>query len=164
MPSDELVVSDTSPLLNLALIEQLELLKTQFSRITVPQQVWAEIAAGEAGLDALRELRDTEFLSVVEVDQSNLFTEIRHELDRGETAAICYAIEHDADLILLDEKDGRQVARRHDLTMTGVIGILLRGDKDDQIELEDELDALREAGFWISDDLYSEILSRAESL
>ena len=164
MPNDELVVSDTSPLLNLALIDQLTLLESQFSSITVPQQVWDELAAGEGVLDVLRELRKDEFLSVVEVEQSNLFTEILHELDRGETAAICYAIDHDADLILLDEKDGRQVARRHDLTMTGVIGILLRGAKAGQIELEDELDSLREAGFWISDDLYSKVLSRAENL
>jgi hypothetical protein len=164
MPNDELVVSDTSTLLNLALIDQLDLLESQFSSITVPRQVWDELAAGEGVLDVLRELRENEFLSVVEVEQSNLFTEILHELDRGETAAICYAIDHDADLILLDEKDGRQVARRHDLTMTGVIGILLRGAKAGQIELEDELDSLREAGFWISDDLYSKVLSRAESL
>jgi len=164
MPNEELVVSDTSPLLNLALIDQLYLLESQFSSIAVPEPVWEELGAGEGVLDALQELRQNEFLSVVGVDQSNLFTEIRHELDRGETAAICYAIEHGADLILLDEKDGRQVARRHDLTMTGVIGILLRGAKDGQIELEDELDSLREAGFWISDDLYAEVLSRAENL
>lgn len=164
MPGDEVVVSDTSPLLNLALIAQLQLLKTQFSSISVPRQVWDEIAAGEAGLDALRELRDSGFLNIVEVEESNLFTEIRHELDRGETAAICYAIEHEADVILLDETDGRQVARRHDLTMTGVIGILLRGAKEGDIELQYELAALREAGFWISDDLYSDILSQAEDL
>ena len=164
MPNDELIVSDTSPLLNLALIEQLPLLESQFSRITIPEQVWDELAAGEGVPEALRELRSTDFLDVVEVKESNLFTEIRHELDRGESAAICYAINHDADLILLDEKDGRQVARRHDLTMTGVVGILLRGAKDGQIALEDELDSLREAGFWISDDLYSEVLARAENL
>ena len=164
MPNDDLVVSDTSPLLNLALIEQLDLLESQFSRITVPEPVWDELAAGEGVLDALGELREDGFLSVVEVEESNLFTEISHELDWGETAAICYAIEHEADLILLDEKDGRQVARRHDLIVTGVIGILLRGAKDGQIELEDGLDSLREAGFWISDELYSKVRSRAENL
>lgn len=163
MPNNELVVSDTSPLLNLALIEQLTLLESQFSSITIPSQVWEELADGEAGLDALRALRDKEFLTVVEVEQSDLFTEIFHELDLGKTAAICHAIEQGADLILLDEKDGRQVARRHDLTVTGIIGILLRGAKGGDTELEQELDALREAGFWISDDLYSRVLSEAET-
>ncbi|WP_241996694.1 DUF3368 domain-containing protein [Halorubrum sp. SD626R] len=95
------------------------------------------------------------------VEQSALFTEVLRELDRGETAAICHAIENDADLVLIDEADGRRVARRHDLTITGVIGILLRGADDGTVDIEAELDALRDAGFWIADDLYSRILSEA---
>jgi len=43
MPDSELIVSDTSPLLNLALIDRLDLLETQFSAITVPRQVWREL-------------------------------------------------------------------------------------------------------------------------
>jgi predicted nucleic acid-binding protein len=159
MPDSDCVVSDTSPLLNLALIDRLDLLDSQFSGITVPSQVWDELAAGEPGLDVLRERRESGLLTVVDVPQTDLFIEIAHELDRGETAAICHAIEHDADLVLLDERDGRRIARRHDLTVTGVIGILLRGANAGDVDLEQELDALRAAGFWISDDLYSKILS-----
>lgn len=161
MPAEELVVADTSPLLNLALIQRLDLLKSQFDRITAPRQVWEEITDGEAGVDAIRSLREDGFLTVTDVERSSLFIEIFHELDRGETAAICHAIEHNADLILLDERDGRQVARRHNLTITGAIGVLLRGQKEDEVVLEDELDALREAGFWISDELYATVLSEA---
>jgi len=162
MPNEDLVVSDTSPLLNLALINRLDLLEAQFSSLTVPTQVWNELVAGEAGVDALRELRDNGFITVVAVERSHLFTEIFYELDLGETAAICHAIERDAGLLLLDEKDGRRVARRHDLTVTGCIGILLRGANAGDVALKRELDALREAGFWISDDLYSRVLSEAE--
>jgi predicted nucleic acid-binding protein len=159
MPDSDLVVSDTSPLLNLALIDRLDLLESQFSGIAIPDQVWGELTEGEDGLDVLRELRENGFLTTVEVERSDLFVEIFHELDLGETAALCYALEHDADLVLLDEKDGRRVARRHGLTVTGVVGVLLKGAKAGDVELERELDALREAGFWISDDLYSEILA-----
>lgn len=113
-------------------------------------------------MDAISRLREDGFLRVVEVEQSDLFVEIFHELDRGETAAICYAIEQDADRILLDERDGRRVARRHGLNPTGVVGILLRGTKTGDVKLEQELDSLRDTGFWISDELYSEILSRAD--
>jgi len=162
MPSNALVVSDTSPILNLALIDRLDLLRTQFTGVTVPRRVWDELAEGEEGLEPLRELRDDSFSSIVEVERSNLFVEVFHELDLGETAAICYAVEHDADLVLLDERDGRRVARRHDLEVTGVIGILLRGAKTGEVELEQELDALREVGFWISDDLYSRALSQVD--
>jgi len=162
MPNSGLVVSDTSPLLNLALIDRLELLQAQFSDVTVPRQVWNELAAGEDGLERLRELRDDGFLRLAEVERSDLFVEIFHELDLGETAAICHAVEQNADLVLLDERDGRRVARRHDLDVTGVIGILLRGAKSGVVNVERELDALREAGFWISDDLYERILSEAD--
>ena len=118
MPDSEVVVSDTSPLLNLALIDRLDLLEAQFSRIKVPTQVWEELTTGEDGIELLRELRQDGFLSTVDVERSDLFIEIFHELDLGETAAICYVIEHDADLILLDETDGRRVARRHDMEVT----------------------------------------------
>jgi predicted nucleic acid-binding protein len=91
-----------------------------------------------------------------------LFVELFHDLDLGETAAICYAVEQNADLVLLDERDGRRVARRHDLNVTGVIGILLRGAKTGVVTLDHELKVLREAGFWISDDLYEQILSEAD--
>lgn len=162
MPDSGLVVSDTSPLLNLALIERLGLIESQFSEVTVPQQVWNELTDGEDGLEALRELRDDRLLHLVEVERSDLFVELFHELDLGETAAICYAVEQNADLVLLDERDGRRVARRHDLNVTGVIGILLRGAKTGVVNLEHELKVLRETGFWISDDLYEQILSEAD--
>lgn len=45
--------------------------------------------------------------------------------------------------------------------MTGVIGILLRAARTGAIDLRTELDALREEGFWISDELYEEILRRS---
>lgn len=83
MPNSECVVSDTSPLLNLALIERLDLLESQFSSITVPSQVWDELTEGDAGLDALHPLRESGFISVVSVERSDLFIEIFHELDRG---------------------------------------------------------------------------------
>jgi len=148
MPADESVVSDTSPLLNLALIDRLDLLETQFAR-DAPD---------------LRRLREQGFLNVVSVDRTDLYVEIAHELDAGETAAITYAIETGAELVLLDERDVRRVARRHDLDVTGVIGILLRGVREGTVDLQAELDALRNAGFWISDDLYADVLRRGEDI
>jgi predicted nucleic acid-binding protein len=160
MPDDEPVVADTSPLLNLALVDRLDLLDVQFETVHTPQQVWDELATGDEGLPELRRLRERDVLTVVPVERSDLFVEIAGELDVGEAAAIVYAIENDASLVLLNERDGRRVARRHDLDVTGVIGILLRGARDGTVDLQAELDALRDAGFWIDDDLYAEVLRR----
>jgi predicted nucleic acid-binding protein len=147
MPDGELVVADTSPLLNLALIGRLDLLREQFDGVTATEQVWDELAAGDDGLDDLRALRDEGFLELVPVEESSLFVELRRELDRGEAAALAYAIDADADLVLLDERDARRVARRHDRSVTGVIGVLLRAAERDRIDLRDALDRLRVEGW-----------------
>jgi predicted nucleic acid-binding protein len=160
MPDDKLVVSDTSPLLNLALIDRLDLVREQFSTVTVPKPVWDELFDGEEGVEALRGFHDAGALDIVTVEDSSLFVEFRRDLDVGEAAALAYALEADADLVLLDEREARQTARRHDLSMTGAIGILLRGARTGDLDLQTELDALRSAGFWIAEDLYDEVLSR----
>lgn len=162
MPADEVVVTDTSPLLNLDLIDRLDLLEAQFDAVEAPEQVWRELTRGEERLSDLTALRERGFLRVVPVERTDLSVEIGRELDDGETAAITYAIERGADLVLLDERDGRHVARRHDLDVTGVIGILLRGERADMVDLESELDALRDEGFWISDELYQDTLETGD--
>lgn len=163
MPEADPVVSNTSPLLNLALIDRLEVLRDQFSTITVPEQAWGELTAGEKGLDALQSLRADGVLEIVTVPETPLFAEFDRELDRGEAAALAYAVEMDADLILLDEREGRQAARRHGVPVTGVIGVLLRATRQGELSLREELDALRDAGFWISDSLYEDVLERVEN-
>lgn len=162
MPSDEIVVADTSPLLNLALIDRLGLLRSQFRSITVPEAVRSELLAGENGIERLDSLLESEFVTVVRPRRTDLVRELRSGLDGGEAAAIALAIERDADLVLIDERDGRQVARRHDLQVTGIVGILLKAAKRDRLEIEPALDALRDVGFWISDELYQQAVDAVD--
>lgn len=158
MPVAERVVANTSPLLNLALVERLDLLEAQFSSVLVPEQVWDELTEGEDGVDDLERYRERDVLEIVPVEETELFREFRRELDRGESAALAHAIEIDAELVLLDEREARAAANRHELSRTGVIGVLLRGSRDGVVDLREELDALGDAGFWISDELYERAL------
>jgi len=73
MPDGNLIVADTSPLLNLALIDRLDLLSDQFETTHAPEQVWDELTAGDEGLPKLRALRDSNLLEVVAVDPTDLF-------------------------------------------------------------------------------------------
>lgn len=152
------VVSNTSPLLNLALIERLQLVESQFGAVVVPTAVWDELTAGFDARDRIEAFRDRDGIRVVSPEPTELRTEFERELDRGEAAAIAYAIDVDADRVLIDEREGRATAKRHDVPVTGAVGILLRASSRGEIDLETELDALREAGFWISDALYERAL------
>lgn len=152
------VVSNTSPLLNLALIERLQLLEAQFGAVVVPTAVWNELTAGFDGRDRIEAFRDRGGIRVSSPEPTELRREFERELDRGEAAAIAYAIDIDADRVLIDEREGRATAKRHDVPVTGAVGILLRASSRGEIDLEAELDSLREAGFWISDGLYERAL------
>lgn len=163
MPEAKLVVADTSPLLNLALIDQLDLIQEQFTTVEIPEQVWSELMAGDDGVESLQSARDDGTLDIVTPDKTPLFAEFERNLDTGEAATLAHAIQVDADLVLLDEREARKTARRHNLSITGVIGIVLRASKQGDIELRTELDNLREMGFWISDDLYKSVLKEAKS-
>jgi hypothetical protein len=81
MPGGRTVVSNTSPLLNLALIERLDLLEVQFESIVLPEHVWEEPLARDEGLAALRDLRSRGFLDVETFDSEDLFVELSRELD-----------------------------------------------------------------------------------
>ena len=97
------------------------------------------------------------------INNIRLFQLLKKDLDIGEAAAITLAIEKDANLILLDETEARNVAEIYALPKTGVIGVIMRAKERQLIkQVKPLLDALRiEAHFWIKQQLYETILLKA---
>lgn len=157
-----LTVSNTSPLLNLAIIDHLHLVKQQFQTLYIPEAVFIELRVNEnlSGSSRLKIAIEEEWLKVKSVNNKPLIQLLRRELDQGESEAIALAIELEADLILLDEKEGRRIARSMDLTVTGILGIVLKSWHNGMVESIPELIiALRtQANFHISPALESKIL------
>jgi hypothetical protein len=81
-------------------------------------------------------------------------------LDRGEAETIALALEVEADLVLLDEREGRRAAQRFGLRVLGVMGILLDAKSHGAIKaVRPHLDALRQtAGFYLADAVYDSVL------
>jgi hypothetical protein len=80
-------------------------------------------------------------------------------MGRGERAAIALAHELDAGLVVLEDEEGRKEARRHGLSVTGSIGILIEAKEQDIIaSLRHELDRLIDEGLWIDERLYDRVL------
>ncbi|MCC5634834.1 DUF3368 domain-containing protein [Nostoc sp. CHAB 5844] len=156
------VVSNTSPLLNLAIIGQLDLLRQQFNEILIPKAVLEELRIEETlpGSEQLRQAIASGWLQVEEVGNSSLVELLQRDLDKGEAEAIALALLLSADWILLDERDGRKIAKSLGLQVTGIIGVVIRASRLGLVSsLPAVINQLREeAGFRIAPNLLAQIL------
>jgi uncharacterized protein len=159
-------VSDTSPILGLASIGQLELLHEQFGAVFIPQAVLAELKTETnfRGTSVIRDALQQGWLEIREVQNIPLVHALAMELDEGESEALALATDLGVEIIVMDEHDGRMRARAMGLKTVGVLGILLRAKKEGKIQsLQDMLQSLREQiGFFISDELFQKILVEAD--
>lgn len=158
-------VSNTSPLIGLSIIGQLHLLKEQFGEIVIPSAVQSELKADTdfRGAKLIRQALRSGWIREQRVQNIHLAQALALELDNGESEAIALALEMNIQQILMDENDGRSKARAMGLFPIGVLGILLRAQRQSRLgSLKDAMSALRqEAGFFIADELYQRLLAEA---
>jgi len=157
-----LVVSNTSPILNLAIIRQLALIRQQFGQVQIPLAVLAELKVFEdrPGSKEIQAAVDMGWIEVQEVSSQLSVLLLQQVLDQGESEAITLAVDLKADRILLDERDGRKIAKSLGLKVTGVLGILLRAKQEgDLSSFPDAINALiKTAGFRIAPELLAKVL------
>ena len=163
-----LIVSNTSPILNLAIIDRLSLIREQFTTITIPNCVLEELRIGEnlPGSKNILDALELKWLQVEEVQDSAILRILKRELDAGEAEAIALALETGAQRVLLDESEARRIAKDLGLKVTGALGILLRACRQNRVpSLRSEMERLREkAGFYISDLLFNDLLKQSRRL
>lgn len=161
------VVSDTSPITNLAAVGHLNLLQLLYGQITIPDEVRDELVLGGAGNNpgANEVLSAGWFIAApVDAQQRDQLARTYHALDIGEAAALALAVAHSADLVLLDDKAARDAARALHLAHIGVVGVLLAAKAHRLVALvKPILDDLRAiAGFRLADAVYQAVLSAAD--
>ncbi len=134
-----IVVSDTSPLSYLHQISRLSLLHSLYGDIVIPPAVRDELRAASG----LHEAFDWSLVRVVTPESMYQVEKLLVELDRGESEAIVVALELGADLLLIDERTGRDVARRMGMRRTGLVGVLIEAKSHGLIiSVSEELDRL----------------------
>jgi len=118
------VVADTAPLRYLIQIDCQQLLPILFTQVFVPTSVWQELQHDKT--PAIVRLWAEHVPPWMEVRKlSTTPGPALAGLDTGERDAIQLALELGADLLLVDERAGAQIARQQGLMVTGTLGILL---------------------------------------
>jgi hypothetical protein len=145
------IVSNTSPLSDLASIGRLDLPKQRYGTVRVPAAVARELSAlSHSGAQTHINAALAEGWLVIE-DPPAFRPTLPFALDSGETEAIALALATKADLLLADERRGQEAARQPGLVVAGVLGELLRARQVGLLlNLRSEIRRLRsEAGFFV---------------
>lgn len=139
-----IVVSDTSVITSLIHIGCEHLLQEIHGKVLIPPAVQRELLRTHFSLPDFLEVRPARNLDMV--------ARLEIELDLGEAEAIVLAKESQADLLLIDEKLGRQIAVREGLRISGLLGLCVDAKRTGKIsslrELVQKLEI--EAGFHVS--------------
>ena len=112
-----LVVSNSSVIIAFAGICRLDLLERLFKRILVPEAVWKEITIeGKPGREKILRAR---LIHVEKASDRRLVAFLKEFVDEGGAETIVLALELNAELLLVDERDARSLAKKLGLQVNG---------------------------------------------
>jgi predicted nucleic acid-binding protein len=162
------VVSNATPLIYLAKAGKIELLKTVFGKVFVPDEVKIEVVdrgklIGEKDAYVVEKAISEGWLKVLSTDT----VEVPIRLDKGEEAALSLAKKLGLKVVLVDEVSARSAARLLGLTPRGAVFVLLSALSKNKLGLDEFLEVLGELisqGFRLKEEVYVEAVKEARRI
>lgn len=160
-----IVVSDTTPLISFMKIGQLDLMEKLFGEVQIPQAVFDELTSNPKFADESRKIKDCVFIHIVQVQDFKSVDLLRRAtgLDIGESEAIVLTDNLQADLLLMDEAKGREIAENMGLKIMGTVGLLMASYQSGYITAEEIrkcIGILRDSGRYIGEKYLHMLLER----
>ncbi len=122
-----IVVSDTTPIISLLKAGQLELLQKLYKIVLMPTAVYRELTENTKYIKEAEKIKEADFLRTITVKNIKAVNVLRSVtgLDVGESEALIVYDEQKADILLMDERKGRSVAKQLKVRHIGTVGILM---------------------------------------
>lgn len=154
-----IVIADTSPINYLILIEHIDILPALFENVILPSAVRDELA------DAPPLVRNwiaqpPPWVQVRTTTGFHQDASLRN-LDPGEEDAIELAVELNADLLLMDDREGVLAARSKGLTVTGTLGVLGLAAHRSLLNLAEAFHRIKRTNFRYRQDTMDALLAEA---
>ena len=154
------VISNNSPLVGLLGLNLLSLLRDLYTEVWIPRKVEKEFIRKDS-IVRREALENAPWIKTVDLTDPQTAA-VHAELDDGEAEALALANEHNARLVLLDEKRGRQKAKKIGLMTKGTVGILQEAKREGLIDvIEPLLIRLQDNGMHLSESLINDTLPDA---
>ena len=156
------VIVNSTPIILLSNINQLELLKQLYETITIPQAVYDEVTAKPDS--ACQNLKNHfDWIKVEKIRNPIQKKMYEAKLHDGEVEVMILAQEEPkADLVILDDNSAKKTAKFLELSVTGTLGVLVKAKQLNYIEkVKPLMDALIANGFFVTQNVYSMVLEQA---
>jgi predicted nucleic acid-binding protein len=157
-----LVVSNSSPLVYLAALDDFDLLRALFGEVAIPLAVFQEVAVDGAQFPVARQVIGAQgnWIHTPRRPDDSRAAEFRKAgLHSGESEALALALELQSEALLMDDGDAVKIARELGINVIRTTGIYRLAKQRGLIErLAPKLDKLKGAGFWLRDEHYRMIL------
>lgn len=158
MTTRPVIIADSSPLIALAIIGQLDLLRELYAQVFAPPAVWEEVTVKGRGLPGSHEVSQLTWLEI-KAPEAEWLQALLILVDRGEAEAIALANSIQGSTVLLDDARARRVAERFGIRRIGTLGILRRAKKAGLLEqVRPLVEQLRENGIYMRQNLVDAVL------
>src|SRR3989337_159972 len=148
------LVSNTGPVIALALIDRIDILQNLFQQVSIPDAVHKELLEGGGSGHGLPSYNKATWIQVLPLSNA-LDPLLQTVLDYGEASVIQLAREMKADYVLIDERKGRKIAREiFTLKVIGTARILVEAKRKGIIDcVGDALNRMRDSGYRLHDNI-----------
>ncbi len=157
------VVSNSGPLISLAKIGKFSFLKLLSKRVIIPEAVYDEVVKASKGRPGEKETQEAlgNWIELKGVRNHLAVQLLEAEIKKGEAESIVLAKELNANLLLIDDNEGRSIAEKNGLKVKGTVGLILIAYYLGLLENPRQtIDELRDKGFYLKDGIYERILKK----
>jgi predicted nucleic acid-binding protein len=153
---NKIVISNATPIISLCSVGYEYILKELFTRILISQAVDMELRV----LDKPgARFGDLEWVEIVPVRNKEIILFLRKDIDTGEAETIALAKQMNADVVIIDENAGYQIAKHLDLPVVRTLSILkVAKDKKIITEIRPIVEQMVSRGRWYSKNVLSKFL------
>lgn len=155
------VIVNSTPLIVLCGIGQLDILRELYHEILIPTAVYNEVTAKEDS--ACAQIKNAgKWIRVEKIRELSEKKMYKAKLHDGEVEVMILSQEQNADLVILDDNAAKKTAKYLGLTVTGTLGVLLKAKQKGIIrEIRPLLSEMRRNGFYISNNVENMVLEQA---
>ncbi len=150
----KVIIADTSCLILLDKIRELNLLNQLFGKITITQEIADEFSSSLPSWFKIEHPVNKTYQKILEAS-----------LDKGEASAIALSIEQNDCLLIIDDFKGRKFAEQLGIKITGTLGVLVQAKLSGQINsVKPILKKIKKTDFRLTFELENEILIKSNEV